>query len=229
MGFFDSVGSFLSGACSAVCSVLGSVSGSLGALATKALSVIGPWLGPVAIIISAVARLLGVFTKEDDAEKLGAKAMQPDTRKAEEFSSNAEYLDYLRNDVELDEEAFEKADEVEKLARIGVGTSIAMKGINEQKGFEIPLHAWVAMGKLGFDATNAKEIDTILDTFKAGGLNDFAKYVDAKLESVDDIKKVGDTLVEMYSKLEPEASMEDIESRVMNMEVGDIKPQDIQK
>jgi len=229
MGFFSGLGSFISDACSAIGSALGSMTGSLGSFASKALSVVGPFLGPVMQMVSIVAQLLGVFQKEDDAEELGAKAMQPDTQKREDFSSNAEYLDYLRNDVELDQESFDKAGEVEKIARAGLGTSIAMQGINEQKGFDIPAEAWVSMAKMGLGEGNAKEIDTIIDTFKSGGLSDFAKYVDGKLEGIDNTAQVEDTLTQVYKELEPQASTQEIEQKVMAVQVGDIKPEDIQK
>lgn len=224
MGFWSGLGSLVSGAISAV----SSLAGSIGGLAASALKIAGPLLGPMATIISAVAQLLGVFKKEDDVEELGAKAMQSD-KSPEDFDSNAEYIEHLRNDIKLDREKFEKAGDVEKLARVAMGTSIAMKGINEEKDFDIPIEAWVSMAKLGLNETNAKEVDTILDTFKDGNLGDFAKYVDGKLEGIDKNDKMSDSLVDMYKELEPNSSVSDIEDKVMKMQVGDIKPDDIQK
>ncbi len=224
MGFFSAIGSFVSSACSAIGSALGSAAGSLGSFASTALSAVAPWIGPVMQIVSAVAEALGVFNKEDDVEEIGAKAMQADTKKAEEFNSNAEYMDYLRDEVELDKESFDNAGETERLARMGVGVGLAMRGINEEKGFDVPLEAWVSIGKLGLGKDGAKEVDTIIDTFKEGGLKEFAQYVDGKLEGIDNNAKVEDTLTKMYQELEPTASIEDIEQKVMKTQVGDIKP-----
>jgi hypothetical protein len=216
----------ISSAIGAISSALGSVAGTLGAVAVKTLSVTGQWIGPVSNIVSATAQMYEVLNKEDKVEELGAKAMQPETRKAEEFSSNAEYLDYLRNDVKLDTESFKNAGEVEKVARQGVGMSLAMRGINEKKGFEIPVNAWVSMAKIGFDKTSTKEVNAIIDTFKEEGLKSFAKYVDGKLENINKVENVTNSLVGMYKQLEPQTPIKAIEKKVMNMEVGDIKPKE---
>jgi hypothetical protein len=213
----------------AIGSTIGSVAGSLGGLAATALKVAAPWLGPIANIISAVAQMLGVFKKDDNIEEMGAKAMQPEAKSREDFESYAEYTEHLRNDVELDREKFEKAGPAEKLARTAVGTTIAMRGINEEKGFDIPIEAWVSMGKLGLDETKVKEIDTIIDTFKDGKLDDFAKYVDGKLEGIDNNIQMSDSLQDMYQTLEPNSSQEQIEQKVMATRVGDINPEDIKK
>jgi hypothetical protein len=217
---------FLVSAVSSAISMVSSMAGSLGGLAStamNALKVAGPWLGQIANIVSAIAQLLGIFKKEDDVEEMGAKAMQSD-KKPEDFSSNTEYVEHLRNDIKLDREKFDAAGPAERMARTAVGTGIAMKGINEQKGFDVPIEAWVAMGKLGLDETSAKEVDTIIDTFKDGKLEDFAKYVDGKLEGVEKNGEMGDTLADMYKELEPNSSVEEIEDKVMKMQVGDIKP-----
>jgi hypothetical protein len=229
MGFWGSLGSFVSGAVSVIGSAIGSVAGSIGSLAQNTLKVAAGWLGPIATVVSAVATLLGVFNKEDDVEELGAKAMQPEAKKPEEFDTNAEYIDHLRNEVELDKEKFEKAGPTEQLARKAIGTGIAMKGINEEKGFETPIETWMALGKLGLDETKVKEIDALLDAFKDGKLEDFAKYVDGKLEGIEKNEEISGILSETYKKLEPEAPIEDIEQKVMDTQVGDIEPKDLSK
>ena len=182
------------------------------------LSVVGKELPTVAIVIQIVAALVGVLTKEDDIEEIGAKAMQPESKKPEEFDSNAEYIDYLREEVKLDKEKFDKASDTEKAARTAVGATIVAKGIEEKKGFDIPLETWVSIAKLNL-TDKAQEVDKLLETFKDGKLEDFSKYVDGKL----DIKKenaIGNSLVDMYRELEPEMSIEEIEDRVMKMDVG---------
>jgi len=201
---------FFSGLCSAVSSALAGAASSL-------IKMAGPLLGPVGQMIQIVSILMDVLKPGEKIEEIGAKAMQADSKKPEEFDNNAEYIEYLRSEVKLDQVKFDKAGEVEKAARTAVGASIVAKAIEEKKGFDIPMETWVAMAKLNM-TDKAKEIDTLLETFKDGKLEDFAKYVDGKL----DIKKegeVGDTLVEMYKELEPNSSIEDIETKVMKMEV----------
>ena len=216
MGFWSSLGSALSGAVSVVTSAVSSLGSALVSSTTKLLEVAGKYLGPIVQIVQAVAQMLGVVKPEDDLEELGAKAMVAE-QKPEDFDSYAEYIDYLRNDVELDKDKFENASEKEKLARKAVGASIAIKGIEEEKGFDIPIDTWVSLAKLNFE-DKEKEVDAILDTFKGEGLEEFTKYTKGKLSPEKGLE-VGDTLVEMYKELEPDASPEDIEKKVMNMEI----------
>ncbi|HIC77611.1 MAG TPA: hypothetical protein EYP02_00365, partial [Sulfurovum sp.] len=216
MGFFSAIGSFVSGAVSAISSAIGSIGSALASSAGHFLKVASPWLGAVMQVIQVVSTLLGILNSEDDIEELGAKAMEAD-KKPEDFDSNAEYIDYLRNDIELDREKFENATDVEKTARQAVGASIVIKGIEEKKGFDIPVTTWVAMAKLGLE-DKAEEIDKILETFKDGKLEDFVDYTEGKLEAKKEVE-VGDSLVEMYQELEPSMSIEEIEDKVMNMDL----------
>ena len=217
MGLLSVLGSIVSSACSLTSSAVSSLGGALAGAASTLLKVAGPYLGPIAQIIQVVGMLLDIMKPGDDVDELGAKAMESD-KKPEDFDSNAEYIDYLREEVKLDKEKFDKAGDVEKMARTAVGASIVAKGIGEQKGFDIPLETWVAMAKLNL-TDKVEEVDKLLETFKDGKLEDFAKYVDGKL----DIKKegeIGDDLVEMYKELEPNTSIEEIEDKVMKMDVG---------
>jgi len=215
MGFLDSIGSLVSSAIS----IISNVASTLGGLASNAgnfLKVASPWLGTVIQVIEVVSTLLGILNSKDNIDELGAKAMEAD-KKPEDFDSNAEYIDYLRNDIELDREKFDNATDVEKTARQAVGASIIIKGIEEKKGFEIPVTTWVAMAKLGL-GEKAEEIDKILDTFKDGKLEDFVDYTEGKLDPKEELK-VGDSLVEMYQELEPSMSIDEIEEKVMKMDL----------
>ncbi len=216
MGLFSFIGDVLSSAVDIVTSVVGAIGSAISTMAPKLLEVAGKWLGPVAQIVQAVAVILGILKPEENVEELGAKAMQAE-QKPEDFDSYAKYIEYLRNEVELDKEKFEKASDSEKLARTAIGSSIAIKGIEEKKGFEIPLDTWISLAKLNFE-NKEKEVDAILDTFKGEGLEDFNKYTKGELSSEKELE-VGDTLVEMYQNLEPNASPEDIEKKVMQMEI----------
>jgi hypothetical protein len=218
MGFFSGLGSMISSAVSVVASAIGSIGGALASSASNVLKVAAPWLGTVIQVIEIVSMLLDVLKPGDNVEELGAKAMEAD-KKPENFDSNAEYIDYLRSEVKLDQEKFNGATEPEKMARMAVGASIVTKGIEEKKGFDIPLTTWVAMAKLNL-SDKANEIDKILDVFKEGKLEDFVNYTEGKLDTKKEIE-VGDSLVEMYRELEPNMSEKEIEDKVMKMDVGD--------
>lgn len=214
MGLISDIGNVISSAVNVVKETITTL-GPLAEKAGKMLQIAGKYLGPVAQVIRIVGVLLDILKPKDNIEEMGAKAMNAD-KKPSDFDSNAEYIKYLREEVQLDKEKFEKANNVEKAARTAVGASIVASAISEKKGFEIPLETWVAMAKLNL-TDKAKEVDSLLETFKDGKLEDFAKYVDGKLD-IQKESKIGDDLVEMYKKLEPNASIEEIEEKVMNMD-----------
>lgn len=215
MGFLDSVSSLVSSAVNVISNAVGSLGGTLASSASSFLSVVAPYLGVVSQIIGLISNFLGVKKEDESVEEIGAKAMMSD-KKPEDFNSNEEYINHLRNDIKLDKEKFEKAGEVEKIARTVVGATVLVRGIEEKKGFEIPNETWITMAKLGLENKSSKETNTILDTFKDGNLGDLTKFVDGKLGAKAE-GEVGDKLVEMYQKLEPNSSIEDIEKKVMHM------------
>ena len=74
------------------------------------------------------------------------------------------------------------------------------------------------MAKLNL-TDKAEEVDKLLETFKEGKLEDFSKYVDEKLD-INKEGEIGNDLVDMYKDLEPNMSIEEIEDKVMKMDVG---------
>ncbi|MDQ7015734.1 MAG: hypothetical protein Q9N68_05080 [Gammaproteobacteria bacterium] len=223
MGFWSSVGNAISSVCSAAVDVVSSVASSIGSSLAKAatnfLEIAGPYIGAISSIIRIIGVFLDVLTPNDKPEELGAKAMQAE-KKPEDFDSNNDYIAYLSNDIALDTEKFNNATDGEKMAFTAVGSSITLKGIEEVKGFDIPLTTWLSLARLKLDKnTDAKEVNTILDTFKEDKLTDFSGYVEGKLDTNKELE-VGDTLVNMYQELEPTLSKAEIEQKVIQMEKG---------
>ncbi|MDQ7002978.1 MAG: hypothetical protein Q9N02_09900 [Ghiorsea sp.] len=221
MGFWSSLGSFVSSAISCVSSVVSSIGGALASAASSLLKIAGPLLGPIGQVVQVIGIALDVLKPKEHVEELGAKAMESDKSMAD-FESTSEYIDYIRNEIKLDKEKFEHASKAEKMARTAIGTCIAIKGVEEKKGFDIPMDTWLALGKMGLERLEgkSKEIDAIIETFKT---NDTAKdlnaYVDGKLDAKTELA-VGDKLADVYRQLEPEASKEAIEKRVIDAQVG---------
>jgi len=224
MGLWDSVcssvGDFFSGARDIVCSAAASLGPILTTATSTLLKVAGPYLNAISTIVQLVGILFDVISAKENPEELGAKAMQAD-KQPENFNSNAEYIDYLRNEVKLDQAKFDNPSAEDKDARTAVGVSIIAKGIQETKGFDIPIEAWVALARVGLDKeSNLGEINTILDTFKGEKLESFSDYTKGSLDAKKELE-VGNTLVDMYHNLEPDLSKEEIELRVMKMDRGD--------
>jgi len=218
MGFWSGVCSFVSGAVSALSDMARSVGSALANAAKTVLSVGGSFFSPMINIIASIGKMIGVLDKNDNLEDLGRRAELSD-KKPEDFDSIKEYIQHLRNDIILDREKMEKESKDRKMAYEAIGATITMKGINEKKGFEIPVEAWATFAKLGL-ADKEKEVNALLDSFKGDKIDDFVGYVEGKL-SPDKEVEVGDQLVETYKALEPGLSEEDIEKRVMNLELTD--------
>ncbi|CAA6814428.1 MAG: Unknown protein [uncultured Thiotrichaceae bacterium] len=213
MGFWSSVGSAISSAVSFVSNAVSSIGGALAGAASGLLKVAGPLLGDVTTVIQLVAKFFNVLKPSDNVEELGAKAMQAD-KKPEDFDSNAEYIDYLRNEIELDKEKFNKAGPVERSARTAVGASIASKGIEEAKGINIPAEFWV---KVTEQSLKTNEISSIIQAFKDNKLEDYVAFSKGELSPKDEIK-TGDKLAEIYKDLDPSLTDEEIEDKIMKME-----------
>jgi len=220
MGFWSSVGSVCSAAISCVASVASSIGSVLASAATSLLKVAGAWLGPIGQIVQLVSIMLDVLKPNEKVDELGAKAIESD-KPMDDFDSTSEYIDYLRNEVTLDKEKFENATKEEKLARTAIGTSIAIKGVEEKKGFDIPTSTWIALGKMGLERLEGKEqeIDAMIEAFKGEDGKKLDAYVDGKLDAKTELE-VGDKLADVYAQLEPEASPEAIEEKVINAQVG---------
>jgi len=220
MGIFGAIGSFIDSAIDKVTSAVSSIGKTLAQNASKILSVAGPYVQKVGMIVNFVAKMWDVLQHGDNTEELGAKAMQAD-KKPEDFDTKSEYINYLREKIELDKEKFENASEPEKFARAAVGTKIVIDAVKEKKGFEISIDTLFALVKLGYDRLEGKEkeLDAILKEFKEDKGKDLKDYVDSKLDTKKELE-VGDKLTEIYKELNPEATDKEIEEKVINMQVG---------
>ena len=88
-------------------------------------------------VVSDIAKILGVLGPEENAEDIGAKAMQEGTRPREINESAQDYLDYLRNEVELDREKQAKMDEKDRMACIAAGSALVLATTAEKNDVEL--------------------------------------------------------------------------------------------
>lgn len=157
MGFFSSIGSFLSSACSAVCSCVGRIcSGIAGALGGTALGgaissfvtkigVVIPGLdiiSAVFMIVDIVCKLsevLGIKEKDtDEPDELAMKA-EKDDKSPEDFESTEAYVKHLQEDIQLSKEEKEKLSHLspeERAAYRATGTYLYAKACSEKLGFD---------------------------------------------------------------------------------------------
>lgn len=206
--------SAVSSAISVVSSVVSTVGKALVTGATKLLEVAGKNLETIANVIEIVGKVLDVIGQNENVDKLGGKAMQSE-KTPEDFDKISEYIEYLKNDVELDIDKFNNAKVEDKFARKAIGATIISKGIEEKKDILIPIDFWKEVTKQEMGST---EINKIIDLFKDNNMdNKFSEYMNGKLKYTDEVK-VGKMVVDMYRELEPNMTIEQIEDKVMKME-----------
>ena len=167
----------------------------------KILSKITPELiKEVTSLISSVAELLGLKDENDSSEELGLKSEIAD-KGLEDFDSREEYINYLKDDVELDEYDREKLNnESLKEKYSAKGLDIEMGAINEKMGVKLGLEDYVMMAKAGIN--KVQDFMTIVDTFKEKGVEPLINEAIERLIPMKEGATVIDTLKEGVNKLE---------------------------
>lgn len=167
----------------------------------KILSKITPELiKEVTSLISSVAELLGLKDEDDSSEELGLKSEIAD-KGLEDFDSREEYINYLKDNVELDEYDREKLNnESLKEKYSAKGLDIEMGAINEKIGVKLGLEDYVMMAKAGIN--KVQDFMTIIDTFKEKGVEPLINEAIERLIPMKEGATVIDTLKEGVNKLE---------------------------
>lgn len=227
MGFWSSVGSAFSSACSAVGSAISNTFGAISNACTgtlnsissvlmtagavlSALSVVMPQLRTAAAIVDVALTILGLLQPDETTEDLGdhvLQAYEADIKPAD-FSTYDDYISVIRN-FKLDPEKSEKFNAGEKFA---AGLSVQAWGMEEKFGTgssNLLVHILndvpnVAKGEGYF--TEAR-ITNILDTVK--DVSDVAKYFSKKLNP-DAENRIEQQLVKAEQVLNPDKSVENI-------------------
>jgi acyl carrier protein len=216
MGLFSAIGSFISKAVSVVTDTVKSVGKALVKKATDFLKLGIDTLQKVVGVVETIAKALGIVTPEDNIEDLGDRAIRAD-KKIEDFESTRDYINYLKQEIRAKKvDELEKLSPEERLARKTLGASILSQAIEEEFNTSIPVEFWDKATKAGL---GAKEIHEILQKFKDVGVkpNQFVRYLKRELDLRDE-DKMEDTLIDVYKKLEPDATEKEIEEKILNMQ-----------
>lgn len=170
----------------------------------------------VCSIISEIAHELGLVEQDEQIDEIGAKILQKNARERLDGESASEYMEYLRNEVELDREKFEKMKEEDKLACSALGTRLVADSIEEKLNFELPSKALLAVGLA--DA-NSQELKLIIDNFKKNNiksLDKFDKYLANDLNLSENIK-IDTIIVDSIKESNENLSNEDSVQKVLDM------------
>lgn len=238
MGIFSAIGGAIRSACSAVCSFIGSacsaVGGALKSIGTAAsnfverLTTIGETVFPklslpeiiqtIGTVISKIAEFLGLKEPEkDEPEDLGMKAEQAD-KKPEDFDSTEAYINYLHNEIKVDETKKKELTPEQKAAYSAIGSTLYLNAAKEKLGVDdISPEILVDAAKLKMDAG---EIVEYVKHMKDAGFKDqkaMSDYLHGKAESVETAGKVRDTMAEAMKEINPEMSDDDIADKISDM------------
>ena len=167
----------------------------------KILSKITPELiKEVTSLISSVAELLGLKDEDDSSEELGLKSEIAD-KGLEDFDSREEYINYLKDDVELDEYDREKLNNDSLKEKYSAkGLDIEMSSINEKMDVNLGIEDYVMLAKAGIN--KVQDFMTIVDTFKEKGVEPLINEAIERLIPMKEGATVIDTLKEGVNKLE---------------------------
>ena len=175
MGLFSAIGSVCSALCSAVSSVCSSVGGAIMGGIGSLAPVISPWLSIAVAVISVLAEIFTEKPKEEKPEELGMKAEQAD-KKPEDFDSINDYIEYLRQEIKVDDAKLENLSEEERMKYQAVGLGLYVKNIEEKQGMKLdPAFLQVVQEMINLGYT-AQDIGNLMQSMKKNGVNDMKMY-----------------------------------------------------
>lgn len=169
------IASFCSAVCSAVSSVCSSIGGAIMGGVGSLAPVISPWLSIAVAVISVLAEIFTEKPKEEKPEELGMKAEIAD-KKPEDFDSINEYIEYLRQEIKVDDAKLENLSEEERMKYQAVGLGLYVKNIEEKQGMKLDpafLKVVPEMINLGY---TAQDIGNLMQSMKKNGVNDMKMY-----------------------------------------------------
>lgn len=216
MGILAAIGGFFSAAISTVGPVISKVADVLINKLPPIIEVAKIVIGTISEVVSKVCGTLNIAPSDENAEELGAKTMQEGTRSKMDGETTQEYLDYLRNEVSLDKEKFDKMTPEEKLACEALGTSMKAKSIEEKTGVELPPEFLITIAK---SKMKYQQVERFINAFSQSGISsmgEFTKYISNDM-SESEAAKVGSVIKGAMRELTPEMSDADIQSEIVSM------------
>jgi len=227
------LGEWIGGAISAVGSVCSKIGGAImGAVGSfvegvtlspvAGIAIAGEVLKTVVRVISAVADVLAEKPQDESPEEIGYKAKiaaEDEGKVPEDFDSVNAYIDYLRNDIKIDEERLAEMDEKERYTYASIGAGLYVKQVEEKYGMDLPPEFWRSTVSLEQEGKISKEMPADLINFmkehdvKNGAV--FSDFLSGKLEvGSKEQQNMYDALKDTYRKEYPEASESELNYKI---------------
>lgn len=221
LGGVAAVGSALAGALSTAGTFIAGVATKVGPIVSKfasnALSLVAKIpkidfetvrtiIDVASKIMHSLCEFLGVKSEEDPTI-LGAKAEQAEKTLSDFDDDTEEYIKYLKEEIELDKEKFDKMTAEEKMGRKAIGLALETKAVEEKIGGIKMTPEYVTMlAKIHMGSEivlSAKDLMNLINSLKEAGITDMSdvsEYLEGKGNS--DRIKTGNALKEAVKKLD---------------------------
>lgn len=170
-------------------------------------------------VMGDVLYALGI--NADPADVMGVKIAQAD-KGIDDFDSIDAYINYLKNENEIDKEKFEALSTEERVAYSIIGMAVEAGAIGEKLGVEISVDAVELVAKIaeiGKVAVEAKEIITMISKLKEEGMVNLADVCDClKGSGESDRVKTGEVLLKVLNIMHPNEGKD-----IINELIGEVR------
>lgn len=232
MGLLGAIGGFVSSVCSTVGSICsrigGSISSGISSFARGLVTPIvdrplNPFINTWTVlckIISGIAEALGLKKEEETPEELGYKAEEAgkEGKKPEDFDSTEAYIEYLRKEVKIDQERFDKLENKDKVAYGAIGSALYVKSMEEKYDMKMSPEFWTTVSKMDM---KSEEVKAYIDKFKENGMTDMkdmANYIERKpLEGAKSRREMTGIMMETLRELNPDLSEDALADKLFAM------------
>lgn len=214
---------FLLGLASLAVGAIGSIVTTIGtavATAAKTFIALAPKLESlvaVANVITGIAQIVGTLSMDESAEDIGAKAMQEGVRHREPEESAEDYLNYIRNDVELDKERQAAMDQKDRMAAAAIGSALVLEATVEKSNVNLTPEYIVDASKAGLSPRDTLSIGRNLEKSSANGVDSFGPFLRQELDAADYLAASA-AITEALRADYPDLSEREIKNEVIQME-----------
>lgn len=215
-GLFTAIGGFISTVATKIGPILSTAANIIATKLPVVLETASVIVSAISNVVTKVSEMLDIVPQEENPEEIGAKTIQEGTRAKGPEETTQEYLDYLRTEVPLDRERFERMSEEEKMGCEIIGDTMLAKSIEEKTGVELPSEFLLTIPQAKL------QCETVLALIKAfsdagiSSLNEYTRYISNDM-SESEANVVGAAIKSAIQETSPEMTPEEIQREVITM------------
>ena len=209
-GAISAIGGAISAGCSAIGGALGAACGAIGGALGPLLNMGGGFITTACNIIGGIGKVFNLIPMqaniENDMTDLGARIEKSDV-KSDEFSSAKEYIDHLRNNIEVNREEINSLSDDKKNIHKIVGASLIAKAVAENYTMDIPATFWA---EASLSALSSGQVQKILGGYQTMGIPADLKAFSERSLSLADNKSVYGLLANVLQEGDSDKTPEDL-------------------